>query len=106
MKAKDRSKPDLGIKPNFDFFDFRVDLPDVYDKDSIFLDESFYVRESALLVRAIKAYVTKLQDMFLNSVQCKSSLIDNEEFEFYYSKVLQSLMDLRLFQRNLNRKLK
>lgn len=106
MKAKDLPKADLGIKPNFDFFDFRVDLPDVDDKDTIFLNESFYVRESALLIRAIKSYAVKLEDMFLNCVQCKSSLIDNEEFEFYYAKVLQALMDLRLFQRNLNRKLK
>lgn len=93
------------IRPQYDFFEYRSDVPVVTPEVSSYLNEEFYLRESNLCVRACKSYIVKIQDLFDTAVREKKLLIDNEEFEYYYSKVLQSLMDMRLFYRNLNKKL-
>lgn len=93
------------MSPNYDFFEYRSDVPVIDTDFPPELNEEFYVRESNLCCRACKSYIVKISDLFDTAIREKKSLIDNEEFEYYYAKVLQSLMDMRLFYRNLNKKL-
>lgn len=93
------------IRPNFDFMDFRTDVPVVDFDTKPNFNEEFYVRESSLCVRACKSYIVKLQDLLDTAIRERKQLIDNDEFEYYYWKCMQSFMDLRLFYRNLNKKL-